>query len=204
MVSLRPNLGGDMRGDRGLWRAVARVAACALLITAGCDGDSDQSAPTPRGESSPSAEPSTPATPRGPAEPTLPAKAEGASPAAAKAFAEFYIEVLDRALTTGRLTRLRGHSAPACSGCSDYIAFITNLSRDGGWRRGGDWVVDTARLSARPPHGFVVSLVISSSSYSLRKSRVAEVQHFAADRFSMSLGVRREGRVWRTFDIFSA
>jgi hypothetical protein len=116
-----------MRGDRGLWRAVARVAACALLITAGCDGDSDQSAPTPRGESSPSAEPSTPATPRGPAEPTLPAKAEGNSPQAAKAFVEHYVELLNFAFLTGDISALRKASSSDCSGCRDYVSFIRDL-----------------------------------------------------------------------------
>jgi len=192
-----------MSGVHKLRKAAALLAVCALVV-AGCDDDQDAAAPTPSSESSAPAEPSDPAPSQRPAEPTLPPEAKGTSPRAAKAFAGYYVEVLDRALTTGLVKQLRSESAPHCSGCSDYIHFIVGIQRAGGRRIGGDWVVDTSRLSARPADGFVVSLVISSSPYSLRKTRTAPTRRYLGDQFSVSLSVDRRGTSWQISDIFSA
>ena len=193
-----------MRGAARWRRGAALLAVCAVLA-AGCDGDADGADPPPATEStSTTTEPTDPTTSSGPVEPTLPAAAEGSSVAAAKAFVGYYIEVLDYALTTGEVDLLSDESAPTCSGCRDYIRFITDLYGRGGWRRGGDWLVESARLSGRPARTLVMSLIVKSAAYDLKKSSVAGVIHYQADRFGISLVVMRKAQAWRISDLFAA
>ena len=192
-----------MSGDRRLRRAVALLAACALLTTAGCDGDPDQGASTSAGESSSSPEPSSPATPRGPDEPTLPAEAAGASPKAAKAFVRYYVELLNYAFITGNVTTLRRVSTSDCSGCQDYVEFISDLYSSGGFYTGDGWrverVIATSRLSEELI--FTISGKILKARY--RNSDTDDVQVAEKEPLVFSMGVERGAASWRASSIVS-
>jgi hypothetical protein len=88
------------------------AALVAALVLTGCSPDAEPSPmPTPSSPStSDAAEPA-------PTPPTMPAQAEGTSPDAAKAFARYFVQTINFAMSTGDTSPLRTASADACATC---------------------------------------------------------------------------------------
>lgn len=116
-------------------RGVAVAVAVALMALVGC-GDDDTEAkpdPTPTITSSPSASPSASeaVTPKPPVLPTMPAAARGSGDEAARAFARYWIAMVNYAQSTGDTEPLSALHADYCSGCS---AGVEQVKKD--WSKG--------------------------------------------------------------------
>ena len=117
----------------------AVALAGGLLGLAGCTSDAAPTPePLPSRSASPSPSPS--ATP-----PSLPAEAEGTSPAAAKAFARHYFDLINYAARTGDTADLRAASAHECVSCDAIAGNIEEIYEAGGHIQGQGWELRLVR-----------------------------------------------------------
>jgi hypothetical protein len=189
---------GSSAGMR--WWAATLLAGC-LLVAAGCDGDADETAPTPETESPTTEDSTEPTTAAGPVEPTLPPEAEGSSPQAAKAFVRYYVDILNYAFVTGDVQRLRFESSKDCAGCEEYAVFIRDMYEAGGFYDGEGWFIDQVRPTANlgTQVVFTVSGQILSARY--KESKSDEVKYAEPESLLFSLGLREEGNSWKASSI---
>lgn len=140
-------------------RARAVLGVAAVLLTFGVAGCEDEDPadpiestrePIPPHSSSPTE--STSPTDAGPVEPSLPAEAEAETEAGAKAFVEYYWEVVNYARQTGEVDLLRNLSVPSCGGCNGGIESIERVYARGGRIAGGQFEV-LKSVPGRTPSG---------------------------------------------------
>lgn len=130
---------------RGL-AVIAAGVACAVL--ASCDGAPGQPQPTVVSRSSAVTLTSgtttsrpPPTTSPSPDVPVLPAAAKEKSPAGAKAFVRYYVDVLNQAFAEVNPRLLAERSARGCSGCGALLTVLRKMQAAGGGQSGGDWRV---------------------------------------------------------------
>lgn len=119
------------------------AAAVVLLGVSACSGEDPEPKVAPPESSAPSDLSTTPAS--GPTAPTMPSGAAKESSAGAKAFAEYFIDVLNFAQRTGDTAKLEEISTDACAGCRGYVAAIRETYDEGGSVVGGDISVGELR-----------------------------------------------------------
>jgi len=127
------------------------VVGCVLLgALAGCGGDPPTPPPFTPTTSSTSPTP----TSTEPVEPVLPDAATEPTEAGARAFAEFYWELVNYAQATGDTSPVRLVSAQTCQPCASSASAIDRVYAKGGVIRGGDYSVtsvDTQALDVAHP-----------------------------------------------------
>ena len=123
----------------GTWlsRLSTGVASLAVLAAAlvGCSEDAPSAQPTQSATAtSPTSAPESSAlqSPTEPAPPALPAAAKEDSKAGVKAFAAFYLELLNHAAGTGDVRPLEAASRD-CTGCDQYISLYRKTYASGGF-----------------------------------------------------------------------
>lgn len=126
-------------------RIVAGVAAAtlSLALLAGCGEDE----PRPKFEDPTSASPSKSASPEEPVEPTPPAAMEGDDVAGAKAFVEYYFDLLGYAQATGKTAAVEGVALADCVPCGGSVGTIRDAYDNGGYIHGGEFRVAKVRAS---------------------------------------------------------
>ncbi|WP_418058624.1 DUF6318 family protein [Pimelobacter simplex] len=126
------------------------VVALALVVlgVGGCNADPPDPGPTwsMSGSAEVTASSSPTVTP-GPEVPVLPAAAREASEAGARAFVEYYWELVNYAQATGDVRALRAVSGPSCEGCQAGIAAVRRHYRAGGRVVGGAAIPQDQRLT---------------------------------------------------------
>ena len=112
-----------------------------MLGVASCGEDDPEPrrAPTPPATSSAATSPTTEAAP------TLPLRASDHSPSGAKAFAAYFIEVLNYSQSTGDTSVLEGLGTSKCAGCGGYVDKIRATYDAGGSIDGGQLQVGKIR-----------------------------------------------------------
>lgn len=123
--------------------AAAGTAALLLPFAACSDGESNAEPTQPTTSAAPS--PSETAAEG----PTLPPEAQGDDEAAAKAFVEFYFELISEATRTGDVSALRGFSAPGCKSCSALIRNISKVYETGGRYESKGWTTEEVAQTAQ-------------------------------------------------------
>lgn len=126
------------------------AALVLLLSAAACTDDSpDPRDPTstwsPTGTidaPSPTEPPTEP-----PSEPELPEAAKRASEDGARAFIEYYWELINYAQVTGDVKTLKAASGPNCGGCGAGMDGIRQLYGTGGHLEGGDYKVRLMKIN---------------------------------------------------------
>jgi hypothetical protein len=99
--------------------------------------------PTPTASASPSAS-STP-TASGSVEPAMPKAATKNSAGGAKAFARYFVDLVNYSGATGDTKTLASLSDPRCDGCTGLLQTIGQLYVDGGHSEGGTWSIGRLR-----------------------------------------------------------
>lgn len=120
-------------------RAAATVsgAVVAAVLLAGCSDTDAEADPAPSTTSEASA-PTTSATADVPDVPAMPAEAEGTDDAAAVAFVEYWVELVNYAIHTGDSSPVREVTAVGCDVCT---AIFDELDRTGGPDSIGTWTL---------------------------------------------------------------
>lgn len=185
-----------LRVAPGMALVVAVVASVAL---AGCTSDSPDADPSPAatsatGSPTASAPPSGTPSPSGP--PTLPTEAQGRSKAAAVAFVEHWIDVINytgETLDTGPLREL---SAPSCGSCRALIEATDELQRRGGRIEGQVWrAVEVVQQGSTDP--MQVSAVIAASASETYPRKGAEPIASEAARGFFRFELRPHNNTWK-------
>ena len=141
-------------------RLLAAVAGAALLAASGC---TSEGAPEPAPLPTESASPSDTASPS-PTAPTLPPEAEGTSPAAAKAFARHYVDLVNYASNTGDVARLKEARQARCEVCRGIETGIADIYLGGGRLEGDGWTVTSTEVLPTPGRGLVAALSLRIAS----------------------------------------
>lgn len=183
-----------------------RVIACliASLLVAGCGGQPSTSTRATSILPAPTPSASTPA-------PTMPRAARKNTPAGATAFARYFIEVRNYAITTGRTAELRKITAPECFECLDAPTLIDAVHGAGGRIEGGVWepvrkmtLVPCSMCSGWDGRGFL------QGTFHLESMRVVSAQdkvigNYPGSYYDRGLTIStswREGR-WYVEDVSS-
>lgn len=109
-----------------------------LTLTA-CNGSADPPPPSP----TPTAT-STSATPTPPTPPAMPKAAKAHTKAGAKAFVEYFWDVVNYAQATGDTDAIARLVSDECKGCAAGIETIDKVYRTGGRIEGGEGTVESA------------------------------------------------------------
>lgn len=167
------------------WIAIAVGVAC--LLIGGCTSEAADPSGTPTAPSSstpssasPSPSPTATSEPS-PSAPVMPALARKKTPAGAKAFVRYYVEVLNSAWISGRTPQLRGLATTHCLGCRLAAREIEKSTAKGGYRRGSRWtVIALYAIPMQPLDQPIMNVAIRNSSGTYRPSRGADVRKIDA------------------------
>lgn len=186
---------------------VTAMAAAALVTSAclaGCSGgDSDNSADSGLPSKSESTTPTAPATETTPASatqpPELPDLATRQSQAGARAFARFYIDLLDYAQHTGDVQPLVRSSSGDCAGCNNYIDFFRDWYERGGWIKRGDRSVRSFErvFPSAPPHDMYLRVAGQLAPGEFLRRKGAEVKHAPGETLDLEIWLARTSNGWR-------
>ena len=133
--------------------AQLRVALAALVALGGlaaCDGDPEPEIADPTSSptapsASPVSETTSPTASSGPEEPPLPATATENSDLGARAFAAYWIQLVNYAQSTGDVKALKSASDRRCDGCTGLVEAIEEPYLNGGHIEGGEFRVGEFR-----------------------------------------------------------
>ena len=168
-------------------------AACALLATlgvGGCDGgDSDDSdatdrPPTPSAASSP---PSGPTTPASAAEPD----ADGA-----RAYVDYYVDVVNYAADSGDTRRLHDE-ASECGYCQQFAAVYDNIYDNGGSFDGKPYTLSGVKVTEQSSKVRAVATVKSRTGATFQIAEDARRRNPDAQTFTWTFELRRTGDSWQ-------
>jgi hypothetical protein len=109
------------------------TALIALTIALSACSNTDDTAPPP----TPTPSPAATTTATAPTPPVMPRAARAHTEAGAKAFVEYFWDVVNYAQATGDTNQLADLSADGCTGCDAGIASIKHVYADGGQIIGG-------------------------------------------------------------------
>lgn len=187
-----------MRFQRVVAEAVA--ALMGLAVVAGCSSSPPEPEPLPEptrssaASSSPSPGPT--ATP-----PTLPAEAEGTSPAAAKAFARYYIELVNYAAATGDTQPARQVSSARCQSCNGILGKVDEIYSSGGRLTGEGWRVRNMKYQPfQPEDRPVLSVGIRISPQVMVSRAGASPTEFPGGRNQLDIRLAHTQEGWTVTD----
>lgn len=182
-------------------RVCAVVATVALMSLVSCSDDDPepQSEPTPTVSASPSASPSASeaATPKGLVPPTLPAAAKGSNDKAARAFARYWIDMVNYAQATGDTASLAELHGGGCSACTGGVDAVEETYSAGKSVAGGSYqIVLINSLDSGHSNVRVVAMNTERSAQTILNQRGTKVGSSPAGDTSFKLYLRRDGRRW--------
>ena len=111
------------------------LAIASLLLMASCTGDPDPIEPTPSELEATAPRP--------------PDQVGKDTPEGAAAFVSYYVDVLNFAAKTGKVSTLSELSSPRCKGCREYIDLYSGVYSAGGSFEGGEWSLSDIELEVR-------------------------------------------------------
>lgn len=164
-------------------RVAAAFALSCAVVLAGCAGRDEARAPEPRSTWRPTSMPESPSTTSPatePKEPLLPDQARAATDAGARAFIDYYWEVVDYATATGDVRTLRQLAGPACDSCSSGAAFLSNIYRKQGHIKAAPYEVRRIRL--RPLHLQMQTPAFAATVTTRSSAQVIEIPRESAQR----------------------
>ncbi len=177
-----------LRHGRGVAPA---LAALLVLAAAGCSSDA-QPSPMP----TPSSTPSESASPR-PTPPTMPAAAEGTSPAAAKAFARYFLETINYGMSSGDTTALRAVAAPGCETCLAIADKIDQSHAGPAYLEGAGWQPQGFQYIRIAADRALVAVPLAITAQKSYASAGATPTVSAATRGSLDLRLSRTTGRWQ-------
>lgn len=174
-------------------RLAAAGAAALLLPFAACsDGESNADPAEPTSSAAPS--PSETAS----AGPTLPPEAQGDDEAAAKAFVEFYFELISEAMVTGDTSAIPQYSTADCQTCKSVPSRIRNVYDKGGRFETRGWIIKKlAPLPLEDPDGKAFILSVRETERRLLNENDELVETVKPTLHAMRIRLVHGGPAWR-------
>lgn len=191
-----------------LWRFV--VSASAVAALAGCQGSDDAASappppvrPTPV-STSPTATATATTTPTASADARarVPKAARAHTFAGAQAFAEFYVEQINKAWTVPDPELLRPYGLPSCKSCANYVATAETMAgRHQRYREDVAEVTAGTWLPESTPSVALVSLVYRQKPVPIVDTAGAVVHRSAALVASSEFQLRWQRGAWHVAGI---
>lgn len=128
-------------------RNLGALALAAVLTLSACSSDDPEPKVAPTPSASVTATPTSPPS-SGNGEPLAPQELSRSDAAGAKAFVEYYWDLVDFAQASGDVDALASVSLPSCEACEGGMASIEKTYDQGGSIEGGEATV--RELSAKP------------------------------------------------------
>ncbi|MFO6453880.1 MULTISPECIES: DUF6318 family protein [unclassified Aeromicrobium] len=174
----------------------AVLATLALTLSA-CGGDDP---PPPE----PSTTATTRETPSVPRPPDLPALASEKTATGASAFVGHYVQLLDFAALTGRVTELERLSEPDCKGCWYYIDLFERIHSSGGSVIGRRWTnsESTIHMHSSPPIKAKVRTKLRVTAGKIQMAAGEPLNTHGSFSRPIELSLRNDGR-WHVLAISS-
>jgi len=177
------------------------VLLCTGLV--GCTEENPSPAPLPTQstESTQSSSPSDTATPS-PSEtpPVLPAAARGTSENAAKAFAGYYVDVVNFAMRTGETASLRALATAGCTTCIAISDRIQEVYDQGGRLEGRGWrVLNMSYLPLGRSDEALVSTGITITSQRAFEGPSGQPSESPASRGNLDFRLKAVESAWRVY-----
>ncbi len=146
------------------------LAACTLLVVAGCAGSpggdsSNSAAPSSEASKTPSPTPTPtpsykPASADGPAEnvpvPEMPAVAKEHTEAGFEAFVKYYFELVNYTAESRRIDEIQPYTNRNCNTCQNILRTAEHNRTAESWMVGGDWKLDLVYTNMlKDPQGYI-------------------------------------------------
>ncbi len=195
--------------------AIAGLVCCVVLSACSSDSVAEPPDPTPTPEttsmssaptSPPSSSPTSSATQEPPAQPPeMPALAKEKSPAGAKAFVEYYMEVVNYSWHAGSGDLARRFSTPDCIACRGIARSIDQMERGGGFYRGGEWAATLPVLiPSEPIDKPIVHTALKQSSGTWKRSEEDRLRRIPSSRQYIDVHLTRVGASWKVTSLVFA
>lgn len=188
----------------------ALLASLCLPAVTACSGDPSQAAP----ETSPSTVSLTLTTP--PTAPTsspstapvtsaLPPLAKTESSAGANAFVRFYMDVINRSWHARWGSLVRRYSDADCVSCRGIASSMDKIREDGGFYRGGDWIVTSTtpvplQESSRP----IIHTAVTVTAGAWKRSEADRLRRIRADKMYIDVHLVWSQPGWRVVSMVPA
>lgn len=185
----------------GVGRSIVTTAlSVSLLLVAGCSDDDAKADGEPTSSatsdsSSPSPTEST--TPDEPTVPELPAAANGSGDKAARAFARYWLKMLDYAQQTGDADSLEALHSKECAGCAAGVMSLRQAFAKGGYVRGGSQRISHLNsVNSNQPGVHVVGIVAKRTRLTQFDQDGEVVGHEKAGLSAYRLYLTRQDGAW--------
>lgn len=134
--------------------------------------------------------------------PRLPALAKEKSSAGAKAFVQYYIEVLNSAWATESSASIRKNAADGCKVCAGLAGLVDSVSRRGGYQHGGLWTpVSMFSVPTQPDDKPILITKIQIARGSWLKSAGSTPEPIRAKSVAYDFYLEWRGSRWVVADI---
>ncbi|MEU2349027.1 DUF6318 family protein [Modestobacter sp. NPDC049651] len=185
--------------------AVAGLVGAAVLAGASGCSDGEEASQTLPSTSRTAASPSETLPPLGPADFPVPAEARQQTEAGAKAFVQYYLELMNRAQMRMDAEDLRPFSAN-CTTCDQFVDGIANYRQQGYRFDGGDISLRSASKPAFIEQRVDISVNFEQAPYRILNSAGAEVLDLKSEAVEypasgVSLTWQGATEVWRVSDL---
>ncbi|MDN5896784.1 MAG: DUF6318 family protein, partial [Nocardioides sp.] len=175
------------------------VAACVLMMAAGCSQDPDSGGSDEPTSQSPSPSPSESASDE-PTEPPVPEAMANEDKAGAKAFVQYYWDVVAYAQVTGDVSTLRELAFPTCGACVAGLKSIRETVPKATKIAGGEVTVSNVKVTALQSgskHHFQVDYAADNSrQVVIHKDGTKDVYDAGRSRYRNIVSLDDDGE-WR-------
>jgi len=175
---------------------LAGASLAAALALASCTSEAspvDNLSPSSTHATTSPPEPSDP--PDAVSEPAVPKQATRLTPAGARAFVDFYVELINYARTTGKAAPLLDHAAH-CQGCSNFADLYKRTYDAGGYFEGAGWSIRTAVPYRYEKGSYQVLTVIDVAPGTYRPSDGEAVENLEKNGLQFRFVVVPQGDAW--------
>lgn len=126
----------------------------------------------------------------------MPDAARGTTPAAAKAFARYWVALLNYAGTSGDVKPMRVLASRSCTTCHSIERRVTRVYERGGHFVGGQWRPTSSRAVRLTSNKFLVSLGLLIPKQTIYESASASPQTSQSTKGNLDLWLLAQDGSW--------
>jgi hypothetical protein len=127
----------------------------------------------------------------------MPAEAKGTGAKAAKAFARYFVQVINHAMATGDIGPLRAASSRRCHSCTAVEQRVESVYSAGGHFEGDGWHIRSIQMVPdQPARAPILDVGLALSPQTVVKRAAAKAEHFPGGRLPATFWLKRHRGQW--------